>query len=94
MITARRVEVHADLERVWVTCEGKTVANHGRVWAKHETIHDFEHLVAARLLRRARIYLVRPAGTGTEVEVRDLGAYDTALGLAEPAAGAVEGGVW
>ena len=36
----RRVEVHADLARVWVTCEGAVVADHHRVWARHQTLTD------------------------------------------------------
>jgi transposase len=80
-VIGRRIEIHADLQRVWVTCEGKTVADHARVWAKHQTISDFEHLVAAKLLRRGRLDLVRPPVAGLEVETRDLASYDTALGV-------------
>ena len=53
-VIGRRVEVHADLDRVWVTCEGAIVADHARVWAQHQTITDFEHTVAAKLLRHGR----------------------------------------
>ena len=80
----RRVEVHADLARVWVTCEGAVVADHHRVWAKHQTLTDFEHSVAAKLLRQGRGNLLRPvpdAATGEEVEIRPLSSYDIALGL-------------
>jgi transposase len=93
-VIGRRIETHADLSRVWVTCEGKTVADHARTWAKHQTINDFEHLVAARLLRRGRGDLLRPVVAHSaeqpadEVEVRDLGSYDTALGL-QPVGGEV-----
>ena len=83
-VIGRRVEVHADLERLWVTCEGKTVADHARAWAKHQTISDFEHVVAARLLRRGRMDLIRPLARGCgehQVQVRDLSCYDTALGI-------------
>jgi hypothetical protein len=65
---------------VW--CEGRLVANHDRVWAKHQTVSDFEHLVAARLLRSQRNQTVRPVDK-TEVAVRDLADYDTALGLTD-----------
>lgn len=85
-VIGRRIEVHADLDRVWVTCEGAIVADHARVWAQHQTITDFEHSVAAKLLRRGRSDLLRPvpdALTGEEVEIRSLGVYDTALGLAD-----------
>jgi hypothetical protein len=83
----RRVLVRADLDRVRVSCDGSLVADHQRVWARHQTISDLEHLLAARLLRRGRMDLVsRP--TQTEVEVRNLADYDTALGIAS----GVEGG--
>lgn len=83
-VIGRRVEVHADLQRVWVTCEGAIVADHPRVWAKHQTLTDFDHSVAAKLLRQGRGDLLRPvpdATTGEEVEVRPLSSYDIALGL-------------
>lgn len=80
-VIGRRIEIHADLQRVWVTCEGTTVANHARVWAKHQTISDSEHLAAAKLLRRGRLDVVRPPAVELEVEARDLTSYDTALGV-------------
>jgi transposase len=80
-VIGRRIEIHANLQRVWVTCEGKTVADHARVWARHQTISDSEHLVAAKLLRRGRLDLVRPPVAELEVETRDLASYDTALGV-------------
>jgi transposase len=79
-IIGRRIEVVADLERVRVFCDGRTVADHQRVWAGHQTISDPEHVAAARLLRRERIGLVRPAAE-PEVEIRCLADYDTALGV-------------
>ena len=85
-VIGRRIEVHADLDRVWVTCEGAIVADHARVWAQHQTITDFEHTVAAKLLRQGRGDLLRPvadAVTGEEVEVRSLGVYDQILGLVD-----------
>ena len=86
-VVGRRIEIHADLDRVWVTCEGAIVADHVRVWAQHQTITDFEHTVAAKLLRQGRGDLVRPvadAVTGEEVEIRSLGIYDQVLGLLDP----------
>lgn len=80
-VIGRRIEIHANLQRVWVTCEGNTVADHARVWARHQTISDSEHLVAAKLLRRGRLDLVRPPVAELEVETRDLASYDTALGV-------------
>lgn len=79
-VVGRRVEVRADLTRVQVTCDGKVVADHARVWAAHQTITDPEHLVAAKKLRRARVELVKPP-VEAQVQVRDLTAYDQALGL-------------
>ncbi len=85
-VVGRRIDVHADLDRVWVTCEGAVVADHARVWARHQTITEFEHTVAARQLRQGRADLLRPvadAVTGEEVEIRSLGCYDLALGLVD-----------
>ena len=85
-VVGRRIEVHADLDRVWVTCEGAIVADHPRVWAQHQTITEFEHTVAAKLLRQGRGDLLRPvadAVTGEEVEIRSLGIYDQVLGLVD-----------
>ncbi len=86
-VVGRRIEIHADLDRVWVTCEGAIVADHERVWAQHQTITDFEHTVAAKLLRQGRGDLLRPvadAVTGEEIEVRSLGRLRPALGLVRP----------
>jgi transposase len=79
-VIGRRIEVNAGLARVRVLCDGKVVADHDRVWAKHQTITDPEHLAAARALRRERLQVVRPTAE-PEVEVRRLSDYDTALGL-------------
>jgi transposase len=83
-VIGRRIEITADLARVQVRCDGQLVADHDRIWAKHQTITDTEHEAAARALRRERIELVRPDPGGhvePEVEVRCLADYDTALGL-------------
>jgi transposase len=77
----RRVLVRADLDRVRVWCDGAVVADHERVWARHQTISDPAHVSAAQLLRQQRFTVVRPA-TETEVEQRRLADYDTALGVA------------
>lgn len=76
----RRVEVTAGLHRVRVACAGQLVADHERIWAKHQTITDPAHLAAARALRHQRLEMVHPAAE-PEVEVRCLADYDTALGL-------------
>ena len=83
----RRVEVLGDLERVRVFCEGRQVADHDRCWAKHQTISDFEHLVAAKQLRHQRLAVLpapSPASSPasqTAVEQRTLADYDTAFDL-------------
>jgi transposase len=80
-VIGRRIEVVADLERVRVFCDGRPVADHARVWARHQTISDPEHVAAGKLLRRDRIGLVRPRIEEAEVEIRCLADYDTALGV-------------
>jgi transposase len=80
----RRVELVADLDRVRVFCDGRPVADHSRIWAKHQTISDPDHLAAAAGLRRGRTGLRRVAEP--EVERRRLADYDTALGLDDGAA--------
>ena len=89
-VIGRRVEIVADLTRVRVRCDGRVVADHDRLWAKHQTVADPEHVAAAKTLRRDRIALVRPAAQ-PEVEIRCLADYDTALGL--DGIEGVEGGV-
>ena len=82
-VIGRRVEVAADLARVRVRCDGRLVADHERIWAKHQTISVDEHVAAARALRAERIGLLRPAPAAGEVEIRPLSDYDTALGLTD-----------
>ena len=86
-VIGRRVEIIADLDRVRALCDGKTVADHQRIWAAHQTISDPEHVEAATALRRTRIGLLRPA-TEPDVQIRCLDDYDTALGVST-----TEGGV-
>ena len=86
----RRIELTADLARVRVACDGRTVADHPRAWAKHQTISDPEHVRAARGLRRDRWQVPRP-GAEADVEVRCLADYDAELGVdldTEPEGGA------
>jgi transposase len=78
-VIGRRIEVTADLDRVKVSCDGKLVADHERIWGWHQTVTDPAHLAAARALRKERMTLVRPPREA-EVEVRALSDYDTALG--------------
>ncbi len=76
----RRVELAADLHRVRVFCEGRLVADHDRIWAKHQTVTDPAHRQAADQLRRDRVtVLAQP--TGLAVEQRRLSDYDLAFGV-------------
>jgi transposase len=81
-VIGRRVEVIADLTRVQVLCDGRVVADHERLWAKHQTVSDPVHVSAAKALRRKHLEVTRPTRQ-PEVEVRALADYDTALGLAD-----------
>jgi hypothetical protein len=72
-----RVEVATDLERVRAFCGGKLVADHERVWARHQTLTDQAHRRAAVALRRDRLQVLRPP----DVQIRCLADYDDALGL-------------
>lgn len=79
-VIGRRIEVIADLNRVRALCDGRVVADHERVWARHQTMSDPEHVAAARLLRRERVAVLHPVAE-LDVEQRALSDYDTALGL-------------
>ena len=79
-VIGRRVEVTADLERVRVLCEGRMVADHGRCWAKHQTLTDPAHLEAAKALQSARRLAAVPGPGHDEVELRDLSVYDAVFG--------------
>jgi hypothetical protein len=68
-VIGRRVEIIGDPLGVRVFREGKLVADHDRLWTRHQTVSDPEHLAAAKALRRERIGLVRPVRE-PEVETR------------------------
>jgi len=79
-VIGRRIEVVAGLERVRAFCDGKMVADHERIWARHQTLTDPAHWAAAQALRRQRLSVVaRPAEP--DVQIRCLADYDAALGL-------------
>ena len=83
-VIGRRIEITADLSRVRVTCDGRTVADHERCWARHQTITEPAHLAAAQQLRSARRRLAPvPGPAGAEVEYRDLAVYDLLSGSRE-----------
>lgn len=75
----RMVVVTADLERVRVRIDGRLVADHARVWARHMTVSDPAHVAAARQLRED---YARPRTHGDDLTlVRDLADYDRAFGI-------------
>jgi transposase len=83
-VIGRRIEVVADLDRVKVFSEGRTVADHERIWGWHQTLTDPDHLEAAKVLRRTRASVLRPvrdAQAELAVEQRPLTDYDSALGI-------------
>jgi transposase len=91
-VIGRRVEVTADLDQVRVWCDGRLVADHDRVWARHQTLSDPTHITAAQQLRQDRFTVLRTASPAEpEVQVRRLADYDLILGLGadhdQPAAG-------
>jgi transposase len=81
-VIGRRIEVIAGLDRVRVLSGGRTVADHERCWAWHQTITDPGHLAAARAMRHERVGVLRPAPE-PDVEERSLDVYDAVLGTAD-----------
>jgi transposase len=83
-VIGRRIQITADLARVRVTCDGRVVADHERIWARHQTITDPAHLAAAAALRSGRRLLAPvPGPADAEVEYRDLAVYDRLGGSRE-----------
>jgi hypothetical protein len=80
----RRIQVSEDLDQVGVVCEGRLVGQHERCWARHQTLSDPAHVVAAKSLRGDRLAVVPPPARA-EVEQRALSDYDTVFGLDEGA---------
>ncbi len=78
----RRVQVSADLQQVTAVCDGRVVADHVRVWARHQTISDPAHVEAATTLRHQRLTVLPPPAQ-TLVEQRPLSDYDDIFGLTE-----------
>jgi hypothetical protein len=77
-VIGRMVTVTADLERVQVRADGRVVADHARVWARHMTVTDPAHVAIARQLRDD---LDRPRHHHDQALVRDLADYDRAFGI-------------
>jgi transposase len=86
-VIGRRIEITAGLDRVQARCEGKLVADHERIWARHLTVNDPAHLAAARALRADRARVLRPVPE-PDVQVRALADYDAAFGTSEADGGA------
>jgi transposase len=74
----RQVTVTADLQRVRVRLDGRLVADHARVWARHTTVTDPAHVAIAQQLREQ---FTRPRTRNDSALVRDLADYDRAFGL-------------
>jgi transposase len=75
--------VTADLDRVRVRLDGRLVANHQRVWARHTTVTDPAHVETAARLRRQ---FQHRTDTHRDADLtRDLGDYDRAFGLTDKA---------
>jgi len=79
-VIGRRIEAVADLERVRAFCDGHLVADHERVWARHQTLTDQAHRQAADALRRDRLHVIRPPAE-PDVQIRCLADYDDVFGL-------------
>lgn len=75
----RMVTVHADLDRVAVTLDGRPLACHQRVWGSNQTITDPAHVGSAARLRTL-FQTPRPIMPDEGLE-RDLSDYDTAFGV-------------
>jgi transposase len=74
----RQVTVTADLQRVRVCLDGRLVADHARVWARHMTVSDPVHVDTARQLREQ---FGRPRTPDDSGLLRDLADYDRAFGI-------------
>ena len=74
----RQVTVTADLHRVQVRLDGRLVADHARVWARHMTVTDPAHVVIAQQLREE---FARPRMRDDSALLRDLADYDQAFGI-------------
>jgi transposase len=86
-VIGRFVDVHADLERVRVSCAGRLVADHPRSWARRSVVTDPAHVTAAAGLRTAWKHeqaaraAVRRHGDGHQVALRALPDYDALFGV-------------
>jgi transposase len=74
----RQVSVVADLHRVQVRLDGRLVADHARVWARHMTVTNPAHVTVAQQLREN---FAHPRTRDDDALVRDLADYDRAFGV-------------
>jgi hypothetical protein len=79
-LIGRMVDVAGDLERVRVRCDGRTVTEHPRVWARGTTSTDPAHVHSAAVLRK-HFQQPRAAVAAGDDLTRDLKDYDLAFGL-------------
>jgi hypothetical protein len=79
-VIGRLVDVSADLDRVRVRADGRMVADHPRVWARHTTVADPAHVATAARLRRQ--FQHHPTVPSADDLSRNLSDYDRAFGLA------------
>ena len=77
-VIGRHVTITADLDRVRVHADGRLVAEHVRVWARHMTVTDPAHVATALQLREQ---LAEPRRVDDAGLLRDLADYDRAFGL-------------
>nr|QGW61340.1 hypothetical protein ICEMyc226_00308 [Mycolicibacterium sp.] len=80
------ITVTTGLDRIIARCGDRIVASHERLWGTAALTSDPDHLAAAAVLREQ--FRTRPAAGShlqIEVEVADLGAYDTRFGTGEVA---------
>ena len=82
----RRIEVTADLERVRVWCGGALVADHDRIWAKHQTISDPDHVDAAKAAAPQAFRRRRPRQPTSRSNNADWPTTTRLLGLDGPVA--------
>ena len=74
----RLVDVTADLDRVRVRLDGRTVADHARVWARGSTVTDPTHVETAKRLRQQ---FQTPRTAAVDDLTRDIADYDRAFGI-------------
>jgi Mu transposase-like protein len=85
----RFVDVHADLDRVRVSCEGRVVADHPRSWARRVVVTDPAHVATAARLRTASQHEQAARATarrhhdGHHVQLRALPDYDALFAVTD-----------